>query len=162
MKKMKKWKKNEKKKKKKKKGRKKGKKRKKEKKGKKEKWKNEKKKRKKKKRMKKTEGNPSLQSAFAGFTVMIIPPQPSSHAFPGGYGGTENSEVLKISTTKKCSLVINLLLFFFGTTCKFSVIENEGQATVFRDHRHCGNSVGEGSNVTSPKRAGPTPSGDRR
>ena len=40
------------------------------------------------------------------------------------------------------------------------MIENEGLATVFRDHRHCGNRVGggrreKGGNVTSPKRPGP-------
>ena len=59
-------------------------------------------------------------------SVMIIP-QPSSHASPGGCGGTENSSVLKISTTGN-----------------ISEIENEDLVTVFRDHRHCGNRVGSG------------------
>ena len=41
----------------------------------------------------------------------------------------------------------------FWDTCKFSVIDNECLATVFRDHSHRGNRVGRG-NVTSPERAG--------
>ena len=38
----------------------------------------------------------------------------------------------------------------------FSVIENEGLATVFRDHRHCGNRVGggEGGERNKPKKGG--------
>ena len=42
------------------------------------------------------------------------------------------------------------------TTCKFSVIENEGLATVFRDHRHCGNRVGEAT-LQAPKGRDPRP-----
>ena len=52
----------------------------------------------------------------------------------------------------------NIFLKCFGATCKFSVIQNEGLATVFRDHRPCGNRVGVRGNVTSPKRAGPASS----
>ena len=89
------------------------------------------------------------------FAHVTIIHQPSSHASPRGCGPAENSQVLKISTTKhevsticcffrttdNISLIENLNAwqhFFkcFGTTCKFSVIEKEGLATVFRDYRH--------------------------
>ena len=36
--------------------------------------------------------------------------------------------------------------------CKFSVIENEGLAAVFRDHRHCGNRVGAVSSLMNDQK----------
>ena len=43
----------------------------------------------------------SVNAGLCYFAYVVIIPQPSSHAFPGGCGGTENSQVLKISTPKK-------------------------------------------------------------
>ena len=98
---------------------------------------------------------------------VLIFPQPSSHASPGSCGGTENSKVLKISTTKN-----EVLSTIWQHFIHWKLNAWQHFLKCFWDHLQIfsnwkwrpGNSFsgpqalweqGWEGNVTSPKRAGP-------
>ena len=64
------------------------------------------------------------------FAYVMIIHQPSSHTSLGGCGGTENSQVLKLSTTKNEAL--STICSFFSTTGNISRLTTVSQ--VFWDH----------------------------
>ena len=108
-----------------------------------------------------TNANPCLHH----FADVVIVPQPSSHASPGGCGGAENSSQVKMSFTKNCCLVCNSLSMS-GPRATFHQLKlNVGNmfSSGFGPFANCqqGNSLSGqqaswaqclGGNVTGPKK----------